>query len=81
MTIATMFHLFIEKTRTMKKIKQEISKGRKINKKETNLEINHNDHKLSKKYFKKKQCFAKKCLMKIGCKKGMMENDLQNPKP
>jgi hypothetical protein len=45
----------------MKKIKQEISKARgKKNEKETNLEINHNDDKLSKKYFKKKQCFAKK---------------------
>jgi hypothetical protein len=64
----------------MKKIKQEISRGKKFEK-ETNLEINHNDDKLSEKYFKKKQCFAKKCLMKISCKKGMMENDLQNPKP
>ncbi len=34
-----------------------------------------------KKYFKKKQCLAKKCLIKIGCKTGMMKNDLQNPKP
>ncbi len=49
--------------------------------KETNLEINHNDDKLSKKYSEKKQCFAKKCLMKIDCKKGTMENNLQNPKP
>jgi hypothetical protein len=52
MTIATMFHLFIEKTKTMKKIKQEISKGGKKIEKETNLEINHNNDKLSKKYFK-----------------------------
>jgi hypothetical protein len=36
MTIAMMFHLFIEKTKTMKKIKQETSKGGKKQKKKKN---------------------------------------------
>ncbi len=61
------FTFFIEKTKTMKKINQEISKGGKNNEKETNLEINHNDDKLSKNYFKEKK----------NCKKMLDENRMQ----